>query len=56
MTTKPQKFKQISRCVDQHGVHHLDALDEHGRHWYAKMSQKEEPWITYTQHWELRTH
>jgi hypothetical protein len=25
---KPQTFKHISRCIDKHGVHHLDALDE----------------------------
>ena len=56
MTTKPQKFKHISRCIDDHGVHHLDALDEWGQHWYATMQQKEEPWLTYTQHWTLRTH
>ena len=56
MTMKPQKFKQISRCIDDHGVHYLDALDEHGRHWYATMQQKEEPWLTYTQQWTLKTH
>jgi hypothetical protein len=53
---KPQTFKQISRAIDKHNIHHLDALDEQGRHWYATMQQKEEPWLTYTQHWILRTH
>jgi hypothetical protein len=28
MTMKPQTFKHISRCIDKHGVHHLDALDD----------------------------
>ena len=56
MTTKPQKFKHISRAIDKDGVHYLDALDEHGRHWYATMEQKEEPWLTYTQQWILKTH
>ena len=56
MTMKPQKFKHISRAIDKDGVHHLDALDEWGQHWYATMQQKEEPWLTYTQQWTLRTH
>jgi len=56
MTMKPQNFKHISRAIDKDGVHHLDALDEHGRHWYATMQQKEEPWLTYTQQWILKTH
>jgi hypothetical protein len=55
--TKPQTFKHISRAIDQKtGVHYLDALDELGRHWYATMSQHEEPWLTYIEHWTLRTH
>ena len=53
---KPRTFQHISRWIDKHGVHHLDALDERGQHWYATMQQKEEPWLTYVQHWELRTH
>jgi hypothetical protein len=56
MTMKPQTFKHISRCIDKHGVHHLDALDDFGRHWYTTMQQKEEPWLIYIQKWELRTH
>jgi hypothetical protein len=56
MTMKPQTFKHISRAIDKNGVHHLDALDDYGRHWYATMQQKEETWLTYTQQWELRTH
>ncbi len=56
MTMKPQKFKHISRVIDKDGVHHLDALDEHGRHWYDTMQQKEVPWLTYTQQWILKTH
>jgi len=52
---KPQKFSHISRTIDKHGVHHLDALDENNRWWYATMQQKEEPWLTYVQRWELRT-
>jgi hypothetical protein len=39
---KPQKFKHISRAIDKDGVHHLDALDDYGRHWYATMEQKME--------------
>jgi hypothetical protein len=39
MTSKPQTFKSISRCIDKHGVHHLDAIDSFGRHWYAEMQQ-----------------
>jgi hypothetical protein len=53
---KPQKFKHISRAIDKHGVHHLDAIDDEGRHWYATMRQKEELWLTYVQHWTLKTH
>lgn len=53
---KPQAFKQISRAIDKHNVHHLDALDEQGRHWYATMQQQEEPWLTYVQHWTLKLH
>ena len=58
MTDKPQTFKTISRCIDKHGVHHLDAIDGSGRHWYAAMQQGslEEPWLIYTKHWELRMH
>jgi hypothetical protein len=56
MTSKPQTFKSISRCIDKHGVHHLDAIDS--RHWYAEMQQgsSREPWLIYTKHWELRMH
>ena len=54
--TKPKYFKSISRAIDKHGVHHLDAIDEYGYHWYATMQQKEEPWLTYVQHWALRRH
>jgi len=54
--TKPRKLKHISRVIDKNGVHHLDAIDDQGQHWYATMQQKEEPWLTYVQHWELRTH
>jgi hypothetical protein len=54
--TKPQTFKHISRAIDKHGVHHLDAIDEWGQHWYATMKQQEEPWLTYIEHWTLRTH
>jgi hypothetical protein len=43
---KPRTFQHISRAIDKHGVHHLDALDERGHHWYATMQQKEEPWLT----------
>jgi hypothetical protein len=39
MTKKPQTFKYISRCIDKNGVHHLDAIDDFGRHWYAAMQQ-----------------
>ena len=53
---KPQKFKHISRAIDKHGVHHLAAIDEEGKHWYATMRQKEEPWLTYVQHWTLKLH
>ena len=53
---KPQKLIHISRCVDAHEVHHLDAIDNEGKHWYATMKQQEEPWLTYVQHWVLRTH
>ena len=53
---KPQKFKHISRVIDKEGVHHFDALDEHGRHWYAAMQKTEERWLTYTQPWILKTH
>jgi len=54
--TKPLRFQSFSRAIDEQGVHHLDAIDDYGQHWYATMKQKEEPWITYVQHWELRTH
>jgi hypothetical protein len=50
------KFVSVTRVIDKDGVHHLDALDEYGRHWYATMEQKEAPWLTYVQHWTLRTH
>jgi hypothetical protein len=58
MTSKPQAFKSISRCIDKHEVHHLDAIDGFGRHWYAAMKQgsPEEPWLIYTKHWELKMH
>ena len=58
MTSKPQTFKSISRCIDKHQVHHLDAIDSFGRHWYAEMQQgsSREPWLIYTKHWELRMH
>ena len=54
--TKPKHFKSISRAIDKHGVHHLDAIDEYGCHWYATMKQEEESWLTYVQHWVMRTH
>lgn len=53
---KPRNLTHISRAIDKHGVHHLDAIDDQGKHWYATMQQKEEPWLTYVQHWTLRTH
>lgn len=53
---KPQKLIHISRCIDNHDVHHLDAIDNEGKHWYATMQQKEEPWLTYVQHWTLKLH
>ena len=56
MTMKPQTFKYISRCIDKNGVHHLDAIDNFGQHWYATMKQQQEPWLTYVQHWEIRRH
>ena len=51
---KPQTFKSISRAIDEHGVHYLDAIDDQGRHWTAEMQRKEEPWLTYTQEWLLK--
>tara|TARA_R110000822_G_scaffold216442_3_gene351125 strand:+ start:924 stop:1094 length:171 start_codon:yes stop_codon:yes gene_type:complete len=54
MTKKPQTFKYISRCIDKDGVHHLDAIDSFGRHWYAAMQQKETAWLTYIEDWELK--
>jgi hypothetical protein len=55
MTKKPQTIAYISRCIDEDGVHHLDAIDGFRRHWYAAMQQKEAPWLTYIKHWELQT-
>ena len=54
--TKPQTFKHISRAIDANGVHHLDAIDGYGQHWYATMRQQEEPWLTYVEPWTLRIH
>lgn len=54
--TKPTNLKHISRAIDAKGVHHLDAIDDRGKHWYATMRQHEEPWLTYVQRWILRTH
>jgi hypothetical protein len=51
---KPQKLTYITRAIDNDGVHHLDAIDEQGRHWYASMQQREESWLTYVQHWTLK--
>jgi len=53
---KPRKFVHFTRAIDKHGVHHLDAIDKFGRHWYATMQQNEESWLTYVEHWNLRTH
>ena len=58
MTSRPQTFQSISRCIDKQGVHHLDAIDSSGRHWYAAMKQgpPEETWLIYTKHWVLKMH
>ena len=46
------KFVCITRVIDpKTRIHHLDAIDTNGQHWYAEMSPHLEDWLCYTTKW-----
>ena len=50
--TQQVRFVHISRVIDpETRLHYLDAIDEDGTHWYAEMTHKDEPWLTYITMW-----
>lgn len=54
LMNKPTGFVSISRTIDpKTGIHYLDAIDEHKRHWVAQMAYQDDPWLVYIKPWSM---
>jgi hypothetical protein len=54
MTVEKVKFVTVTRTIDpKTRIHYLDAIDAQGQHWMAQMTHQEEPWLCYSQTWQL---
>jgi hypothetical protein len=58
MNPLKSKWVTFTRTIcPKTGIHYLDALDEHGRHWAAQMHYGPERWLTFIpdENWAPRT-